>query len=508
MKIFIKYKTINILILSFLMLNCAVINNDIHELNNQCESGKDRSCKKLKKIGEKFKDLIIDKKYSEFLSCDGREYIIPYIRSPFVLFRIIQNDSDPDVQISVFNTLDTIYLIDEGKTKKEFLELITNQDVLAYIAKNNDDSSVRIVATEKITDQSALIDIAKNDDDSSVRKVATEKITDQSALIDLAKNDDDLSVRIVATEKITDPAVLAYVAKNDEFYLVRKVAIKKITDPAVLAYIAKNDDEKEIRSFAVSNIIDQKALIDIAKNNDDSSVRIVATEKIMDQSVLIDIVKNDESWSVRQRAKSRLLEFLDLSDYRVYPQIYSYMIKYSLDEFKNIISMSDPFIEAFFSSFVGATIVLKDSLGVDECKSYVSYFEGKPIIEYNVKCSNNKLIYLFKDNFRYGPHYTLFSDEYSVFDSQNHVEYNRESIMKQFKFIDCLHFILSGNETIYRYYTRNGYIDFKHFDQILGEYYFNKSINKKVDFRFIIKNEEEIIYHKEYRGRKHTLPHF
>jgi hypothetical protein len=54
---------------------------------------------------------------------------------------------------------------------------------------------VRKAAVEHLTDQNVLADIAKNATDSDVRKAAVERVTDGGLLVDIARNDKGATVR-------------------------------------------------------------------------------------------------------------------------------------------------------------------------------------------------------------------------------------------------------------------------------------------------------------------------
>jgi hypothetical protein len=60
-----------------------------------------------------------------------------------------------------------------------------------------------------LTDQSVLADIAKNDKYLDVGEAAIEKLSDKIILADFANNDKDMKVLKVATEKLKDKTVLA-----------------------------------------------------------------------------------------------------------------------------------------------------------------------------------------------------------------------------------------------------------------------------------------------------------
>jgi hypothetical protein len=136
-------------------------------------------------------------------------------------------------------------------------------------------------AVMKLTDQSVLADIAKNDDDWHVRKAAYERLgNDQSALAEVAKNDEDLRGCYAIVEELTDPSVLADIAKNAKDSWIREAAVNKLTDQSALADVAKNAKDRDIRKAAVWKLTDPEVLADIAQNDSDISVRGEAEKEL------------------------------------------------------------------------------------------------------------------------------------------------------------------------------------------------------------------------------------
>ena len=66
------------------------------------------------------------------------------------------------------------------------------------------DSDVRLTAVKKLTDQRVLAEIAKNDGDWNASQAAVEKLTDQTLLADLAKTSRKwIHVREAAVKKLS-----------------------------------------------------------------------------------------------------------------------------------------------------------------------------------------------------------------------------------------------------------------------------------------------------------------
>lgn len=236
------------------MLGCSA---NLHELSRECQYGNKRACRKLNAVAKR--------KYKK-----GQIYA------------------------------------------HEAVDYLTDQAVLAEIAKTNKGSWIRKEATEKINNQIVLSEIVRTDDDPSVRFVATKKITDSKTLAEIANSDDDINVRFVAAEKINDLAVITEIAKTRNYDYgdfhkdknpVRKElqtrieAITHLTDQDVLAEIIRTDSYFLIHLAVVENLTDQAVLAEIANGHIhyDDDVQIKAIEKLNIESVLVDIAKTEYS---------------------------------------------------------------------------------------------------------------------------------------------------------------------------------------------------------------------
>jgi hypothetical protein len=148
---------------------------------------------------------------------------------------------------------------------------LTDQSVIAYIAKNaGDPSYVRGVAIAKLTDRSLLADLAKSAHASDVRDAAIKNpnLTDQSLLANVAKKyvRSDLRKAAVENPNLTDQSVLADVAKNDREWYIRAAAYRKLGDEqSSLALSAKNDSDWRVRMAAVEKLTEPEALKTVAE---------------------------------------------------------------------------------------------------------------------------------------------------------------------------------------------------------------------------------------------------
>jgi hypothetical protein len=108
------------------------------------------------------------------------------------------------------------------------------QTVLAKIALEDTDDSVRYRAIEKITDQTILVKFALESTDFLVRRSAVDKLTDQTILVKIAMEDTEKLVRQAAIEKITDQTIRAKIALRDTHHYARLSAIEKLVGALIL----------------------------------------------------------------------------------------------------------------------------------------------------------------------------------------------------------------------------------------------------------------------------------
>jgi len=178
--------------------------------------------------------------------------------------------------------------------------------VLADLAKNDSELSIRKIATTKVKDQGRLVEIAKNAPDSKVRIIAVLRIDDQTALSDIVKNEPDINVRKAVIVRVEDQVVLADRAKNDTEPEIRKLTVTRVKDQKVLADIARTDSEPDIRRMAIKKVEDKAVLADIAKNEKDAGLRKLAVNQVIHESVLSGIAMNDDDLDIRISVIARL----------------------------------------------------------------------------------------------------------------------------------------------------------------------------------------------------------
>jgi len=228
----------------------------------------------------------------------------------------------------------------EGKVLKAVGKL-TDQNILANLAKNGKWPSVRVAAIKNLTVSTVLVSIAQNAKSSDYTFdfeegiVAVNNLTDQFDINEVAKNAKNKHVREAAVKKLTDQVMLAEIEKNaNEDELVRSAAAKKLDDPSIAQkYYARNainGKGLDFRIESVGKLTDQKLLAEVAKRAADHSsgygveqydyikIRETAANRLTDQTLLNEVAKdaggyldskgNHRAYSYAQTAVNKLTD--------------------------------------------------------------------------------------------------------------------------------------------------------------------------------------------------------
>ncbi len=286
----------------------------------------------------------------------------------------IENLREPDLTAAMAMTLrQVVKTSPQWQLRKAAVEKITDQKVIAAVALTDSRFEVRIAALKLLIDQAALSAIAmKPRENVTIRQVAVGRLTNEAMLADVARMADEWNVRSVAVDRLTDQAILAEIAKGDHDSSVQRAAIYRLTDPAVLAAIvagadsnsakdarkrleilklaesnqtalaatAKNESDYMASRSAVGALTDTTVFVDVARSRYDSSlslvpalqklsdettlgdvarvainpkVGLVAVERITEQRILADIAKASHASEVRRRAVEKLTDSFILS---------------------------------------------------------------------------------------------------------------------------------------------------------------------------------------------------
>jgi len=156
-----------------------------------------------------------------------------------------------------------------------------------------------VKAVNKLKDETKLVHVAKEARCLQARLAAigNKKLTDPNVLADIAKNDEDSTVSTAAFIKLISKNLIAATANYDENSDVRLKAVGSLDDQDLLVSVAKKARYSDARIAAVKKLTDPKLLVDVAKNAGYGDVRMIATNRVVDsdfdieEDLLIDLIQ-------------------------------------------------------------------------------------------------------------------------------------------------------------------------------------------------------------------------
>ena len=178
---------------------------------------------------------------------------------------------------SFFNICGCTSLITKYSTSKREAELsVTDQDISAKVAFEDEENFVRSIATSRLSDQKHLVKLALEDKANVVRGAAVARVTDQNVLIRVVLEDRNWRVRMTAATKLTDQQILAKVALSDVNWHVRMAAAGNLEDQKALAKMVLEDKSSYVRKVALSRLTDREILARVILEDRDEEVRKAA----------------------------------------------------------------------------------------------------------------------------------------------------------------------------------------------------------------------------------------
>ena len=145
------------------------------------------------------------------------------------------------------------------------------------------DPAVRLsyVAEIPLDDREMIAAIAREDEDPRVRRAAVGKLMDAAALGSIARDDADEDVRLAASEMLRDLALDAFEGTGESDSLD---AVDAIADVRVLAQVAKTAGREIVALRALSRTSDTHSLGSIARHASSEAVRRAAFERLRERS--------------------------------------------------------------------------------------------------------------------------------------------------------------------------------------------------------------------------------
>lgn len=216
-----------------------------------------------------------------------------------------QHLAEVDQITDISRLTNLIFSAEDWHIQERAIEKLDDQKLLAALARETKDLSVRGMIIGRLGDPALLRHYAE-DSNAFIRCAALRKITDQRLLAGVAMKDPDYSARQIATERlhdpdileemgywvdpqrtraITDPGLLEKLAAEASNILVRAAACQKVTNQTILVKAA-TESEAILRRSAIPGLTDQRLLAKFALSDRDGQVRKAAAAKITDATIL------------------------------------------------------------------------------------------------------------------------------------------------------------------------------------------------------------------------------
>jgi uncharacterized protein DUF349 len=179
---------------------------------------------------------------------------------------------------------------------------VSERDLIAAIAREDDDARVRRAAVAKLMDPAALGSILRDDPDESVQGQAATMLRDIAleAFEGVAEGDS-----LEAVDALTDVRVLAQIAKTAGREIVALRALSRISDTRVLGSIARQAGSEAARRGAFERLLgDKTEILAIAMNSEYKDSALAAVDAIGDRQDLEQIAARARNKSAAKRARS------------------------------------------------------------------------------------------------------------------------------------------------------------------------------------------------------------
>jgi hypothetical protein len=176
------------------------------------------------------------------------------------------------------------------------------QDVLQAIAREDEDATVRRLATARLDDPAVLAGIHRSDSDLTVRDEA------RKLLVDLALDEDDQARAEAALAGLDDERDLMTVAKGTTFEVVGRAAMLRVSTERALGTVARHASHPAVRLAALERIVSPEERLAVAVKGEHKDVALAALGLIDDDAALELVATRARNKLVSRRARALLRE--------------------------------------------------------------------------------------------------------------------------------------------------------------------------------------------------------
>ena len=181
---------------------------------------------------------------------------------------------------------------------------LTERELIAAIARDDDDARVRRAAVAKLMDPVALGAICRDDRDETVRGQAAEMLRDIAleAFEGIAEADS-----LEAVDALGDVRALSQIAKTGTREIVALRALSRISDVRLLGSIARHAASEAARRAALERVRgDNAEVIAVAMNSEFKDTALAAVDLVADSAQLEQIAARARNKSAAKRARAIL----------------------------------------------------------------------------------------------------------------------------------------------------------------------------------------------------------
>jgi hypothetical protein len=185
---------------------------------------------------------------------------------------------------------------------------LSERDLIAAAAREDEDPRVRRAAVAKLLDPSALAGIARADSDTSVRDGALTMLRDM-ALDSFEDVDEGQSV--AAVDALSDARTLAQIAKTSDREPIALRALSRLEDASdshLLASIARHAALEPVRQASFARLHDRADLLAVAINGEFKETAMAAVDRLDDRDDLEQVVARAKTRAAAKRAGAVLRE--------------------------------------------------------------------------------------------------------------------------------------------------------------------------------------------------------
>ena len=179
---------------------------------------------------------------------------------------------------------------------------LTARDLIAAIAREDEDARVRKAAVAKLMDPGALGAISRDDRDESVRAEAVSMLRDIALEVFEGVGEHD---SLEAVDALTDLRSLAQIAKTAGREIVALRALSRISDVHGLGSIARHATSEAVRRGAFERLrADHAEILAVALNSEYKDTALAAVDLVDDREALEQIATRAKNKSAAKRARA------------------------------------------------------------------------------------------------------------------------------------------------------------------------------------------------------------